>query len=66
MNYNVLLEPKYRNANLDILKRDYACLEMKYQQKGNHAFDNILNAIAQTIHKMMPKNNDWRSISDRG
>jgi len=65
--YNALPEPKYRNANLDILKRDYALLvEMKYQQKGNHAFDNILNAIAQTIHKMMPKNNDWRSISDRG
>jgi hypothetical protein len=65
--YNALQEPKYRNANLDILKRDYELLvKMKYQQKGNHRYENIVNAISQTIKKIMPKTNDWRTVSERG
>ena len=65
--YHALPEPKYRNANLDILKRDYELLaEIKYSQMGNLRYDNIVNAIAQTISKMTPKNNDWRSVSERG
>lgn len=66
-NYNALPEPKYRNADIDILIRDYELLtEMKCQQKGNQAYNNIINAIAQTINKMTPKNNNWRSVSERG
>lgn len=65
--YNSLPEPKYRNANLDILKRDYERLvEMKYQQKGNHRYENIVNAISQTIKKITPKTNEWRTVSERG
>ena len=65
--YHVLPEPKYRNASLDILKRDYELFaEIKYSQQGNLFYDNIVNAIAQTINKMTPKNNDWRSVSERG
>ena len=65
--YHALPEPKYRNASLDVLKRDYELLtEIKCSQQGNLFYDNIVNAIAQTISKMTPKNNDWRSVSERG
>jgi len=66
--YNALKDPKYRNADIDILKRDYNLLmEMKEFQKGNTEYAHIVNAISQTINKMTPKNeNGWRSVSERG
>ncbi len=65
--YNALREPKYRHADIDILKRNYQLLmEMKSCQKENHSYENIVNAIAQTINKMSPKSNDWITVSERG
>lgn len=65
--YNSVPEPKYRNADIEILKKDYELLMMiKGHYKGNRLYENIVNAIAQTIHKMTPKTNDWRTVSERG
>jgi len=41
-------------------------MEMKPCQKENHSYENIVNAIAQTINKMSPKSNDWITVSERG
>lgn len=68
--YRALPEPKYRNADIDILIRDYELLtEIKDYQKGNKQYNNIVNAITQIIHKLTPKgpeDKDWRNVSDRG
>ncbi len=68
--YNILPEPKYRSADIDILIRDYELLtEIKAYQKGNKQYHNIVNAITQIIHKMTPKDSEdkaWRNVSDRG
>lgn len=65
--YNTLPEPKYRHADIDILKRDYQLLiEIKNHHKGNHRYENIVNAITQTIKKITPKTNDWITVSERG
>ena len=66
--YNALPEPKYRNANLDVLKRDYELLmQMKEFLKGDIQYAHIINALSQTINKMTPRNdNGWRSVTERG
>lgn len=66
-NYNALPEPKYRHAEIDKLKNDYDLLmEMKSHQKENQRYENIVNAISQTINRIVPKSNDWRTVSERG
>ncbi|OQC18395.1 MAG: hypothetical protein BWX72_00046 [Firmicutes bacterium ADurb.Bin080] len=65
--YNALPEPKYRHADIDKLKNDYDLLmEMKPYQKENQRYENIINAISQTINRIVPKSNDWRTVSERG
>lgn len=66
--YDTLPEPKYRNANLDVLKRDYELLmQMKEFLKGDIQYAHIINALSQTINKMTPRNdNGWRSVTERG
>jgi len=65
--YNTLKNPKFRNADVDALKRDYDLLmEMKAFQKENRLYANIVNAISQTISKINPKNNNRISVSERG
>jgi len=68
--YNSLKEPKYRNANIEILKIHYNLLmEMKDVMRGDQKHAHIVNAISQTIKKMTPKgpeDKDWRNVSDRG
>jgi len=66
--YNALGSPKYRYADLDKLKRDYDLLMgMKVFHKGTPDYDNIVNAISQTISRMTPKEyNGWLVLSERG
>lgn len=65
--YNALPEPKYRHAEIDKLKNDYDLLmEMKSHQKEIQRYENIVNAISQTINRITPKSNDWRTVSERG
>lgn len=65
--YNALPEPKYRHADIEILKKDHDLLmEMKSHQKENQRYENIVNAISQTINRITPKSNDWRTVSERG
>lgn len=66
--YNALESPKYRHANLDTLKSDYDLLRgMKAFHKGTPEYDNIVNAISQTISRMVPKEyNGWLVLSERG
>lgn len=66
--YNALESPKYRHADLDTLKSEYDLLmEMKAFHKGTPEYDNIVNAVSQTISRMTPKEyNDYRILSERG
>ena len=66
--YDAIKDPKYRNADIETLKRDYDLLmEMKESLKGDLQYAHIVNAISQTIAKMTPRNeNGWRSVTERG
>jgi len=66
--YDAIKDPKYRNADIEILKRDYALLmELKELFKGDLPYAHIVNAVSQTINKITPRNeNDWRSVTERG
>lgn len=66
--YNALKSPKYRHADLNTLKCDYDLLMgMKAFHKGTPEYDNIVNAISQTISRMVPKEyNGWLVLSERG
>jgi len=66
--YDAIKDPKYRNADIEILKRDYALLmELKEFFRGDLPYAHIVNAVSQTINKITPRNeNDWRSVTERG
>ena len=66
--YKIVKDPKYRNADINKLKNDYALLmEMKELFKCDLLYAHIVNAISQTINKMNPKSgNDGRTITERG
>jgi len=66
--YDAVKDPKYRNADINVLKKNYDTLMvMKEFLKGDLQYANIVNAISQTITKMTPRNeNGWRSVTERG
>jgi len=66
--YAAVKQPKYRHADLEQLRRDYALLqEMQTCQGNDPRFRNIVNAISQTIKKMSAVIISGRfSVSDKG
>ena len=66
--YGALNEPKYKHADIDLLKRDYGLLmEMKEFLKEDRSHAHIVNAISQTIRKITaPKGNDKITVTERG
>jgi hypothetical protein len=61
-------QPKYRHADLEQLRRDYALLkEMLPDQGDTPRYRNIVNAISQTIKKMTAAIKSGRiSVSEKG
>ena len=66
--YGALNEPKYKHADIDLLKRDYGLLmEMKEFLKEDRHHAHIVNAISQTIKKITaPKGNGKITVTERG
>jgi len=66
--YAAVKQPKYRHADLEQLRRDYALLqEMQTCQGNDPRFRNIVNAISQTIKKMTAATKSGRiSVSEKG
>mgnify|MGYP001469487843 CR=1 FL=1 len=66
--YKTVKEPKYRNADIEILKSNYGLLmAMKEYFPSDLRYAHIVNAISQTIKRMMPGNKDGkRTVTERG
>jgi hypothetical protein len=66
--YAAVKQPKYRHADLEQLRRDYALLkEMLPDQGDTPRYRNIVNAISQTIKKMTAAIKSGRiSVSEKG
>jgi hypothetical protein len=66
--YEALNDPKYKHADIDVLKREYDLLmEMKEFLTDDRQHANIVNAISQTINKMTHREEkDWRCVTERG
>jgi hypothetical protein len=64
--YDSIPFPKYRNANLNDLKKKYEVLkELKVHLKDNMAYARLENSFLQTIKRLSPSG-DWRNVSERG
>ena len=68
LRYAAVKQPKYRHADLEQLRMDYALLQEMQVCQGNDArFRNIVNAISQTIKKMTAATKSGRiSVSEKG
>ena len=64
--YNSIKYPKYRNTNIEHLKKQYSLLiDVKEFLKENCLYIRLINSISQTITRLS-RTSTWRNVSERG